>query len=68
MAEVTTGQRVGGFVVFRDEDGLRHAVRQGAILAISDADETGSITAVQLTGNRTAVVRQGFDQVLGWFA
>ena len=58
MADIVSGQRVGGFIVFQDEDGLRHAVRCGAILASS---------AMQMSGNRVVIVRVGFDDVLGWF-
>jgi len=67
MADIVSGQRVGGFIVFQDEDGLRHAVRCGAILALSDADEVGTATAMQMSGNRVVIVRVGFDDVLGWF-
>ncbi len=66
MAETCLG-RMGAFVVFRDEDGLRHAVKLGAVLAVSDADDTGSMTAITMSANRVAVVREGFEQVLAWF-
>ena len=53
VADLVDGGRVGAFIVFVDEDGLRHAVRcQGAVLALSDADGAGSDTILQLTGNR----------------
>ena len=45
--ELVDGETVGGFVVFRDDGGLRHAVRPGCILAVSDADETQGETIVQ---------------------
>ena len=50
MADLVAGERVGAFVVFIDEDGLRHAVRCQAVLALSDADGAGSDTILQLTG------------------
>lgn len=67
MCELEIGQRLGGFVVFTDESGIRHAVRLGAVMAISDADDSGMMTAIQLSGNRVAVIRRSFDQVIGWF-
>jgi hypothetical protein len=68
MADIVAALRVGGFVIFRDEDGLRHAVRSAAILALSDADEAGTSTAMQMTGNRVVVIQTSFDEVLEWFA
>jgi hypothetical protein len=53
-------------VVFRDENGLRHAVRHSAILSVSEADDTGGSTAIQMTGNRLAVVRRAFEEVFSW--
>jgi hypothetical protein len=35
--------RCGPFVILKDEEGLRHAVRQAAILAISDTDDTSKV-------------------------
>lgn len=66
MADLVRGCRIGPWIVFRDEDGLRHAVRQTAVLTISDADEGGESSAITMTGGRQAVVRQAFDTVLGW--
>lgn len=67
MADVVTGERIGGFVVLTDEDGLRHAVRSGAVLALSDADGTGSDTIMQLPGNRVVTIRCPISEVLDWF-
>jgi len=66
MADLLKGTRLGPWVLFRDENGLRHAVRSSAILSVSDTDETGSSTAVQMTGNRLAVVRRAFEEVFSW--
>ncbi len=65
MADIVSGVRVGGFVVFRDDNGRRHAVRQAAVLTISETDD--DMTTVQMTGSRTALVRQAFERVLSWF-
>ena len=62
-----TGERVGGFVVLTDEDGLRHAVKFGAVLALSDADGAGRDTVMQLTGNRVVTIRRSIEEVLAWF-
>lgn len=63
MSDILSGVRVGPFIVFKDADGMRHAVRQGAILAISDGD----VVTISMTGSRSALVRQAFDRVLAWF-
>ena len=66
MAELINGQRQGPFLILEDEDGLRHAVRLGAILSLSEMSGDCSATVVQLSGKRSAVVRQSFEQVLSW--
>ncbi len=65
MSDLLSGVRVGPFVVFKDADGMRHAVRQGAILAISEHE--GDVVTISMTGSRSALVRQAFDRVLAWF-
>jgi hypothetical protein len=67
MADLVTGERVGAFVVFIDEDGLRHAVRCQAVMALSDADGAGSDTILQLTGNRAVRLPRPMHEVLEWF-
>jgi hypothetical protein len=66
MADLLKGTRLGPWVIFRDEDGLRHAVRHSAILSVSDADETGSSTSILMSGNRLALVRRCFEEVFAW--
>ncbi len=68
VRELVGGHRQGPFVVFEDEDGVRHAVRQGAIMSISEASAEPGATLIQLSGQRTALVRGSFEQVLSWFA
>ena len=65
MADISSGMRLGPFIVFKDDDGHRHAVRHGAIMSISESD--GDIVTITMTGSRTALVRQAFDRVLSWF-
>ncbi len=67
MSDIVSGERMGGFVVLTDEDGLRHAVKSGAVLALSDADGTGRDTVMQLAGNRVVTIRQPIEDVLAWF-
>ena len=64
VAELINGQRQGPFLILEDE--LRHAVRLGAILSVSEMSGDCSATVVQLSGKRSAVVRQSFEQVLSW--
>ena len=67
MAELVRGHRAGGFVLFQDEDGLRHAVRAAGVLALSDGDQDGGLTIMQMPGNRALVIRRSLDEVLSWF-
>lgn len=67
MPDLVTGCRVGGFVLFKDEDGLRHAVRAAGVLALSDGDHNSDVTIMLMPGNRAVVIRQSLDEVLSWF-
>ncbi|MFC5357082.1 hypothetical protein ACFPMG_18890 [Azospirillum himalayense] len=60
------GVRVGRFIVMTDEDGLRHAVKLGTVLAVSDRDECQDETVLQLPGGRAVTVRASLDEVLTW--
>ena len=69
MTDIVSGQRLsGGYVLLVDVDGLRHAVRQGAILALSDADDGQGATVAQLTGGRRLTILASLDEVLGWIS
>jgi len=61
------GQRVGAFVVFADDEGVRYAVRIGSILALSDADNCQDATIMQLPGGRALLIRATLEEVLAWF-
>lgn len=67
MGDIVAGERVGGFVMLTDGDGLRHAIKSGAVLALSEADETGGGTVMQLPGNRVVTIHLPIDEVLSWF-
>lgn len=66
--EAAGGERRGPMLVFKDADGLRHAVRVTAVIAASDLDEARDATMLQLPNARYVVVREGLDKVLGWFS
>ena len=59
-------ERHGSTLVFRDQDGIRHAVRTSAIIAASDVDTTRDATVVQLPGGRFLMVRTCLDEVTQW--
>ena len=67
MNEVITGMRVGAFVLFVDDEGLRHAVRLGSVLALSDADSCQDSTVMQMTGGRSVLIRASLEKVISWF-
>ena len=67
MAEIVCGERIGGFLVLTDANGLRHALRPGAVMAASDADDSQTTTCLQCTGGRIILVHESLDQVLSWF-
>ena len=64
--EVMDGEigRVSGFLVFRDTDGRRYAVRPTSLLALIDADESQSTTCVLLPAGKMAVLDAPLDVVL----
>jgi hypothetical protein len=61
------GRRVGPFVVVVDGDGVRHAVRLGAVLALSDGDEMRDATVIQFAGGRAVRVPAPLEEVVRWF-
>ena len=61
------GQRVGAFVVFADDEGVRYEVRLGSIMSLSDADSCQDATVMQLPGGRALLIRATLEQVLAWF-
>lgn len=68
MSAVDPGVRVGTFVTFAGDDGLRYAVRLGAILVVSDADACQDATILQMPGGRSVLIRSSFEEVLAWFS
>lgn len=67
MDMLASGQRVGAFVVLIDENGARHAVRLGSVLALSDGDEQQDTTVMRLPGGRAVLIQASLEEVLGWF-
>ncbi len=68
MSLATLGRRVGAFVLFADDDGLRHAIRLHGVLALSDANEVHDTTMMLMPGGRVVMIREPLDEVLGWFS
>lgn len=64
---LVNGERVGIFVVLRDIEGRRHALRGNAIVGISDSDDLNDETVLTIQGGRTLLVRASMDEVLAWF-
>jgi len=61
-----SGDRLGSYIVFRDAEGRRHAVRQTAVLGVHETDEMQ--TAVSLPGGRIALLPERFGTVIEWLA
>lgn len=68
MSLAALGRRVGPFVLFADDEGLRHAIRLQGVLAVSDADAVQDTTTMLIPGGRVVLVREPLEEVLGWFA
>ena len=64
---LASGRRDGAFVVFTDENGVRHAVRLGVVLALSDGDEMRDATVIQFAGGRAVRVQAPLEEVVRWF-
>jgi hypothetical protein len=60
-------RRIGAFVLFADDDGVRYAVRLSAVLALSDGDEARDTTIMQMPGGRAVPIRASLEEVLSWF-
>lgn len=67
MSLAAIGRRVGPFVLFADDDGLRHAIRLHGVLALSDADSVHDATTMLMPGGRVVLVREPLEEVLEWF-
>ena len=68
MSLSALGRRVGPFVLFADDDGLRHAIRLHGVLAVSDADAFHDTTTIVMPGGRVVLIRESLEEVLGWFS
>jgi len=58
--------RVGRYVLVRDAIGLRHAIRPGSVVILSDADELEDETILQLPGGRCPRILASMDEVMAW--
>ena len=66
MIEIISGERAGGFLVLTDVDGIRHAIRLGSVLAVSDADGHQDTAVVVLPGGRAILIAEPLERVLEW--
>jgi len=68
MTDILSGRRLGPFIVIQDSEGLRHAIRPGAVIAISDADDLQGTAYLSLPGGRCVLIHSSFDDILRLFA
>ncbi len=61
---MTEGERVGRYLVLKDRDGHMHAVSSGAVSAICEVDDGG--TLLLLPGGRMLQVERSMAVVLAW--
>ena len=66
--DIIRGERVGAFVVFMDENGLRHAVKLGSVLSLSDGDDHQDTTVMQIPGGRVVLIQAPLEKVLKWLS
>lgn len=59
-----TEGRVGGYVVFIDNEGRRHALRPHSISCVSETDPLGDEVMLTIGMSRTILVREPLDSVL----
>ena len=64
--DATDGQRVAGYLVLRDAEGRRHALRATTILGVSELDDAGDECLLVLPGGRLLRVHKSLDAVLSW--
>ena len=57
------GERVGRFLILRDQDGCLHAVAAGAVSVLREADDG---TLLMMSGGRMLSVPRAMRTVLGW--
>lgn len=68
MSVTMLNRRIGAFVMLVDDDGVRYAVRLGAVLALSDGDESQNTTIMQMPGGRAVRIKEPLEEVLAWFS
>ena len=57
------GDRVGRFLLLRDQDGCLHALAAGAVSIMREVDDG---TLIMLTGGKMLVVARAMRTVLAW--
>lgn len=58
-------ERHGPFVVVRDIEGRKHALRGNAIIGVTETD--GDESALVLQGGRLLLVDASLEEVIAWF-
>lgn len=67
MSATVVNRRVGAFILFADDNGVRYAVRLGAVLALGDGDEARDTTIMHMPGGRAVLIPAPLEEVLKWF-
>ena len=57
------GQRIGRFLVVRDQDGIMHAVAAGAVTVVREVDDGAMLL---MSGGRMLSVPRAMRTVLAW--
>jgi len=56
--------RVAGYVILRDADGRRHALRTDDVQGVSELDDLGDECVVTVTGGQVLHVLRPLDDIL----
>ena len=62
-AGLQEGERIGRFIILRDQDGCLHAVAAGAVGVLREVDDG---TVVGLAGGKVLLVPRSMRTVLEW--
>ena len=66
MVDIVSGERLGPFLLLKDQNGLRHAIRLSCLLALSDGSDEQDVTVAQLPGGRSITIHVNLEEVLTW--
>lgn len=60
-----TGERIGPYLLLRDQSGLRHLARMNSVRLVSEIDEIGGETLMVIS-SRPIRLAASLDEVLAW--